>query len=126
MGKATAATATPIANRETRKRESRRYQRKENGQGVCGRCRSPAADSIGPQSQLIVSEAAGIPPLAITLTTVGQENAEDPQVLNAKVLPSPVSFQAEGTGFKPSTGCPAPHFEPDSWSRCHYAQRPKV
>lgn len=46
-----------------------------------------------------------------TWTTAGQETQAGSQVLCFSALPSPVSRLAEGKGFEPSTGCPAPDFE---------------
>ena len=53
----------------------------------------------------------GKSPLDKTWTTGGQKNEAGTQVLAIASLTSPMSFQAEGKGFEPSTGCPAPDFE---------------
>ena len=53
----------------------------------------------------------GISSLDRTWTTRRQKNEAGSQVLDWQVLTSPVSSQAEGKGFEPSTGCPAPDFE---------------
>ena len=53
----------------------------------------------------------GKSPLDKTWTTGGQENEAGSQVLAVTSLTSPGSFEAEGKGFEPSTGCPAPDFE---------------
>jgi len=70
-----------------------------------------ATDSCGPAPQSMTGRTAGISPLDRTWTTGVQENEEGPQVLVSQVLASPGSFLAEGKGFEPSTGCPAPDFE---------------
>jgi hypothetical protein len=50
-------------------------------------------------------------PLDKTWTIGGQEDEAGSQVLAVTSLTSPGSFPAEGKGFEPSTGCPAPDFE---------------
>ena len=46
-----------------------------------------------------------------TWTTQGQENGAGSQVHTFSRLASPGSSPAEGMGFEPTTGCPAPDFE---------------
>ena len=59
----------------------------------------------------IPSVSPGNATLDKTGTTGGQENEAGSQVLAVSSLTSPVSFQAEGTGFEPATPCGAPHFQ---------------
>jgi hypothetical protein len=60
-----------------------------------------AIRGVGPEKSL----------LAKTWTTGVQKNEAGSQVLISAALASRGSFQAEGKGFEPSTGCPAPDFE---------------
>lgn len=46
-----------------------------------------------------------------TGTIGGCQNGGDSQVATGSHFASRVSFQAEGTGFEPATGFPAPHFQ---------------
>ena len=46
-----------------------------------------------------------------TGTTMSPENNTGPQVVAMQQLASRVSLEAEGKGFEPSTGFPAPDFE---------------
>ena len=46
-----------------------------------------------------------------TGTESPSENSQSSQKLTIQALASPKIFQAEGKGFEPSTGCPAPDFE---------------
>jgi hypothetical protein len=61
------------------------------------------------------AEIPGVSPgktfLDRTWTTWGRKNEAGSQVIVVTSLTSPSSFQAEGKGFEPSTGCPAPDFE---------------
>ena len=75
---------------------------------------SPAATlaaSLDHVESKILGDGPARAPLAKTWTTGVQENEEGSQVPANSVLASPVSFRAEGKGFEPSTGCPAPDFE---------------
>jgi hypothetical protein len=69
------------------------------------------AMSAGGAGADVSGVSVGKSPLDKTWTTGGQENEACSQVLAVTLLTSPVSFQAEGKGFEPSTGCPAPDFE---------------
>jgi len=53
----------------------------------------------------------GSSPLAKTWTTGLQKKEPGSQVLVTASLTNHGSFEAEGKGFEPSTGCPAPDFE---------------
>jgi len=70
-----------------------------------------ATDSSGLPPQFIPGQPAGDPPLAKTWTTGVQKKEPGSHVLVTASLSSHGSFQAEGKGFEPSTGCPAPDFE---------------
>ena len=73
---------------------------------------NPAATTMAGSAEAeIPGVNPAISPLDKTWTTRGQENKAGSQVLVFRSLTSPVSFPAEGTGFEPATGFPAPHFQ---------------
>ena len=69
----------------------------------------------GPTSDGINATILGLAPrnmnLDKTWTTRGQERDAGSQVSAITALASHGSFRAEGKGFEPSTGYPAPDFE---------------
>jgi hypothetical protein len=71
----------------------------------------PVALAAGDRHPVAPGVRPGLRPLAKTWTTRGQETKAGPQVLAAAALTGPGFFLAEGKGFEPSTGCPAPDFE---------------
>ena len=74
---------------------------------------SPAVTKTAGDTGAAVTNGArqGISLLAKTWTTGVQGNEAGSQVLGNTSLTSPGSISAEGKGFEPSTGCPAPDFE---------------
>jgi hypothetical protein len=73
---------------------------------------NPAAIvATGDAGAKMPSVGSGAAPLAKTWTTGVQENEPGSQVLAVSSLTSRGSFSAEGTGFEPATGFPAPHFQ---------------